>query len=88
MSSGLSTNNPAIVSAFRAALLDQGLIVLLIVALVAIAWNVARSVQLRRAPPQAGPQFPQQLPLFPQWFLQQIRFCNRPLPLERNCPRA
>ena len=49
MSSGLSTNNPAIVSAFQAALLHQGLLVLLIVALVAAAWNVLRSAQYRRA---------------------------------------
>jgi hypothetical protein len=49
MSSGLSTNNPAIVSAFQAALLHQGLIVLLILALVAIAWNIERSAQFRRA---------------------------------------
>ena len=62
MSSGLSTNNAAIVSAFQAALLHQGLIVLLILALVAIAWNVERSVQFRRAhaagvgaPPSALP---------------------------------
>ena len=45
MSTGLSTNNPAIVSAFQAALLHQGLIVLLILALVAVAWNVLRSAQ-------------------------------------------
>ncbi|HXW79975.1 MAG TPA: hypothetical protein VEJ84_10775, partial [Acidimicrobiales bacterium] len=49
MNTGLSTNNPAIVSAFHSALLNQGLIVLLIVGLVAITWNVERSVQLRRA---------------------------------------
>ncbi|HMK97794.1 MAG TPA: SCO family protein [Acidimicrobiales bacterium] len=49
MSSGLSTNNPAIVSAFQSALLNQGLIVLLILALVAVAWNVLRSAQYRRA---------------------------------------
>jgi len=49
MSTGLSTNNPAVVAAFHASLLHQGLVVLLIVALVAIAWNVLRSVELRRA---------------------------------------
>jgi cytochrome oxidase Cu insertion factor (SCO1/SenC/PrrC family) len=49
MNNGLSTNNPAIVSAFQAALLHQGLLVLLIVALVAAAWNVLRSAQYRRA---------------------------------------
>jgi cytochrome oxidase Cu insertion factor (SCO1/SenC/PrrC family)/uncharacterized membrane protein (Fun14 family) len=49
MNRGLSTNNPAVVSAFQAALLKQGLIVLLLLALVAVAWNVLRSAQLRRA---------------------------------------
>ena len=49
MNTGLSINNPAIVSAFQAALLHQGLIVLLILALVAMAWNVQRAAQLRRA---------------------------------------
>lgn len=49
MGSGLSTNNPAIVSAFQSTLLHQGLIVLLMLALVAAAWNVLRSAQYRRA---------------------------------------
>lgn len=49
MSSGLSTNNPAIVSAFQSTLLRQGLVALLVLALVAVAWNVARSAQLARA---------------------------------------
>ena len=49
MNTGLSTNNPAIVSAFKTALLHQGLVVLLIIALISVAWNVQRSAQLRRA---------------------------------------
>ncbi len=49
MNTGLSTNNPAIVSAFQAALLHQGLVVLLLAALVAAAWNVLRTAQYRRA---------------------------------------
>jgi len=49
MDTGLSTNNPAVVSAFQLALLHQGLVVLLIMALVAVAWSVERSAQLRRA---------------------------------------
>ena len=49
MDTGLSTDNPAIVSAFQAALLHQGLVAVLILALVAVAWNILRSVQLRRA---------------------------------------
>jgi cytochrome oxidase Cu insertion factor (SCO1/SenC/PrrC family) len=49
MNTGLGTNNPDIVSAFQSALLHQGLIVLLLVALVAVAWNFLRAAQLRRA---------------------------------------
>ncbi len=49
MDTGLSTNNPAVVSAFQSALLRQGLVVLLIVALVAVAWSLQRSAQLRQA---------------------------------------
>jgi cytochrome oxidase Cu insertion factor (SCO1/SenC/PrrC family) len=49
MSSGLQTNNPTIVSAFRTLLEHQALVVLLILAMLAIGWNVLRSVQLRRA---------------------------------------
>jgi cytochrome oxidase Cu insertion factor (SCO1/SenC/PrrC family) len=49
MGSGLSNNDPLIVSAFHRALLHQGFIVLAIVAVVAISWNLFRSAQLRRA---------------------------------------
>jgi cytochrome oxidase Cu insertion factor (SCO1/SenC/PrrC family) len=42
MNSGLNDNNPTLVAAFRAALLHQGLIVLLIFAVLAIAWVSAR----------------------------------------------
>ena len=49
MSTGLSTNNPNVVSAFQSTLLHQGLVVLLILAVVATAWNLLRSVQLRHA---------------------------------------
>ena len=49
MNTGLSANNPAIVSAFQSALLSQGLVVLLLIALVALAWNVQRAAQLRQA---------------------------------------
>ena len=54
MSTGLSTNNPNIVSAFQSTLLHQGLVVLLILAVVATAWNLLRSVQLRQAKAMAG----------------------------------
>jgi cytochrome oxidase Cu insertion factor (SCO1/SenC/PrrC family) len=42
MNSGLTDNNPVLVAAFRAALLHQGLIVLLIFGVLAIAWVSAR----------------------------------------------
>ena len=43
MSSGLQTNNPTIVSAFKSLLLHEGLIILVILALLAVAWNVLRA---------------------------------------------
>jgi cytochrome oxidase Cu insertion factor (SCO1/SenC/PrrC family) len=49
MGTGLNENDPTVVSAFHAALLRQLLVVLLILLFVAIAWNVLRGVQLRRA---------------------------------------
>jgi cytochrome oxidase Cu insertion factor (SCO1/SenC/PrrC family) len=54
MNTGLSANNSTIVSAFHSALLHQGLVVLLIVAALAVAWNVLRASQLRRAGALAG----------------------------------
>ncbi len=42
MNSGLTSNNPTLIAAFRAALLHQGLIILLIFAVLAIAWVSAR----------------------------------------------
>jgi cytochrome oxidase Cu insertion factor (SCO1/SenC/PrrC family) len=49
MGTGLQTNDPTIVSAFHTALLHQGLIVLLILAVAGISLNVLRSLQFRRA---------------------------------------
>jgi hypothetical protein len=49
MGTGLNTNNPVIVSAFHAALLRQGFVVLAILAVVAVAWNVLRARQFRLA---------------------------------------
>jgi cytochrome oxidase Cu insertion factor (SCO1/SenC/PrrC family) len=49
MSSGLRTNNPTIVSAFRTLLLHEALIALVVLAVLAVAWNILRAVQLRRA---------------------------------------
>jgi len=42
MNSGLNSDNPTLVAAFRAALLHQGIIVLLIFAVLAIAWVSAK----------------------------------------------
>jgi cytochrome oxidase Cu insertion factor (SCO1/SenC/PrrC family) len=56
MSTGLSTNNPVIVSAFYNELLRQGLAVAIILLFVGISWSILRSVQLRRAVQgQGGP---------------------------------
>jgi cytochrome oxidase Cu insertion factor (SCO1/SenC/PrrC family) len=49
MGSGLSTNDPTIVEAFHRALVRQGFVILLLLIVVAVAWNVLRAVQLRRA---------------------------------------
>jgi cytochrome oxidase Cu insertion factor (SCO1/SenC/PrrC family) len=49
MSSGLQANNQTIVSAFKTMLVHQGLVILVILAILAVAWNLLRSVQLRRA---------------------------------------
>ena len=49
MHSGLNTDSQTVVSAFETALVHQGLVALLLLALVAVAWNVCRSAQLRLA---------------------------------------
>jgi cytochrome oxidase Cu insertion factor (SCO1/SenC/PrrC family) len=49
MGRGLSVGNPTIVSDFRSALDHQVLIVLLLVVVLALAWNVVRTLQYRRA---------------------------------------
>jgi cytochrome oxidase Cu insertion factor (SCO1/SenC/PrrC family) len=49
MSRGITTNNTTIVAAFHSALLRQGLIVLLIVAVAGISLNILRSLQVRHA---------------------------------------
>ncbi len=48
MNTGLGANNPTIVSAFFATLLHQGLIVLLIIAVIAVTWNVLWTLYARR----------------------------------------
>jgi cytochrome oxidase Cu insertion factor (SCO1/SenC/PrrC family) len=54
MSTGLSTNNPVVVSAFYNELLRQGLVAAVILLLVGISWSILRSVQLRRATLNGG----------------------------------
>lgn len=54
MSSGVAPGNPVIVAAFRSALAHQALVVLAILVLLAIAWGLLRSVELRRAAATAG----------------------------------
>ncbi len=49
MGHGLQTDNPLIVAAFRTALDHQFLIILVLVAVLAVAWNVVRTIQYRRA---------------------------------------
>jgi cytochrome oxidase Cu insertion factor (SCO1/SenC/PrrC family) len=49
MSSGLKTNNSTVVAAFHSALLRQGLVVLLVVAVAGVTLNILRSLQLHRA---------------------------------------
>jgi cytochrome oxidase Cu insertion factor (SCO1/SenC/PrrC family) len=56
MGSGLTTNNPLVVSAFHSALRHQGLVALGLLAVVAVAWSILRSVRLSRAmKPLTGP---------------------------------
>lgn len=49
MGSPLQTDNSTVVAAFESALVHQGLVVLAILAVLALAWNGLRAVQLRRA---------------------------------------
>jgi len=56
MSSGLDVNNPAVVAAFRSALLHQGIAALLIFAVLSVAWVAIRDWAPRPASgPDAGP---------------------------------
>jgi hypothetical protein len=56
MNSGINVNDPIVVAAFKAALLHQGLIALLIFATLGMAWVVVRAC--RPAAAQAGPGAP------------------------------
>ncbi|MGO9196953.1 MAG: SCO family protein [Acidimicrobiales bacterium] len=62
MGSGLSANNSTIVSAFRTALLHQGLIVLAILAIVVLTWNLIRANQIRALSKAAAADGPRPLP--------------------------
>src|ERR1700678_672936 len=42
------TDDPTVVSAFHSALAHQGLLILCLLALLAIGWNVVRTIQFRR----------------------------------------
>jgi len=54
MSNGPNINDPTVVNAFHAALVHQGLVVLVLLALVGVAWNLLRGEQLRRAAEVTG----------------------------------
>jgi cytochrome oxidase Cu insertion factor (SCO1/SenC/PrrC family) len=47
MNSGLGTGNPTIVAAFQAMLKREGLVVLLLLALLAVGWNVLQAIKIR-----------------------------------------
>lgn len=66
MGDGLSETNPTVVSAFQSALVRQGLIVLVILAVLAVAWNVLRTMQLRRAAAGDAGSTQTLLPLWPE----------------------
>ncbi len=46
---GLQTNNPTIIAAFRSAIDHQFLIILALAVVLALAWNVIRTLQYRRS---------------------------------------
>jgi len=57
MNSGLNSDNPTLVAAFRSALLHQGLYVLLVFAVLAVAWVSAREwLRPARSAPPAAPE--------------------------------
>jgi cytochrome oxidase Cu insertion factor (SCO1/SenC/PrrC family) len=58
MSTGLKTNDTTVVGAFHSALLHQGLIVLLILAVAGVTLNVLRSLQFRAAAAGSARQAP------------------------------
>jgi len=63
MNSGLNVDDPAVVAAFKAALLHQGLIALLIFAVLGAAWVTIRAL----APSRAGDAAPEPAEAEPLW---------------------
>jgi cytochrome oxidase Cu insertion factor (SCO1/SenC/PrrC family) len=62
MESGLQTNNPIIVAAFRNLLQHQAIVVLLLLAVLAVGWHVLRGAQLRKvANGEGNVEVPQRL---------------------------
>ena len=57
MNSGLNISDPTVVAAFRSALIHQGIIALLIFALLSVAWVIVRDVHLRTVALPAGGGF-------------------------------
>ena len=53
MNSGINVNDPTVVAAFKTALLHQGILILAIFAVLAVAWVSAR--EWLRPPPAARP---------------------------------
>src|SRR5579875_1891778 len=67
MGTGLHTNNPVVVSAFHRELIHQGLVVLVILGLVWVAWRISRARQLRLAhSANGGPADPAAVPADPE----------------------
>jgi cytochrome oxidase Cu insertion factor (SCO1/SenC/PrrC family) len=48
MGSGLQSNNPTIVDAFRSLIQHQAIVVLVLLAILAVGWNLLRAAQLRK----------------------------------------
>ena len=93
MSTGLKTNNPTIVSALHTALLHQGLVVLLILAVAGITLNALRTLQFRgyardaeRPPALAQPSGPPE-PAARRRAIRTMRRRHIPGPMDGTCRR-
>ena len=56
MNSGLNSDNPALVAAFRSALLHQGILVLAVFGVLALAWASDQGMGAAAGRPGAGPR--------------------------------